>query len=165
MIEITSPCHFSFSKEMVAPENITFDSLTLWNHSDISGIKYYSGAASYKNTFVVDNQTTDERICLDLGEMYNLAEIIINGKSQGICWKKPFVKDITESVRNGKNEIEIKVVNLWPNRLIGDQFLPEGERYTETNMTKFTKDTPLYPSGLKGPVRFHFVPVVSMMEK
>ena len=164
MLEIAAPWQVSFSKDMGAPENITFDSLILWNNSDNPEIKYYSGMASYKNTFVVnDKMISGNCVYLDLGEMYNVAEIIINGKSHGTCWKKPFIKDIKENIKPGINEIEIRVVNLWPNRLIGDQFLPENERYTETNMKKFKKDTPLLPSGLKGPVRLRFTPIISSL--
>jgi hypothetical protein len=43
-------------------------------------------------------------------------------------------------------------VNLWPNRIIGDQRLPLQQRFTKTNITKFTADTPLMPSGLLGPI-------------
>ncbi|MDR1860245.1 MAG: endonuclease/exonuclease/phosphatase family protein [Bacteroidales bacterium] len=93
------------------------------------------------------------RLFLSLGdELYNIAEIHINGKNLGTVWKKPYIKDITEAVREGENEIEIRVTNLWPNRLIGDSGLPQEKRYTETNVTKFKPETPLFPSGLLGPV-------------
>ncbi len=48
--------------------------------------------------------------------------------------------------------LEIEVVNFWPNRIIGDQFLPPEKRLTRTNIRKLTKDTPLMESGLLGPV-------------
>jgi len=47
----------------------------------------------------------------------------------------------------------VKVVNLWANRIIGDAALPPEKRRTRTNITRLTKDTPLEPSGLLGPVR------------
>jgi hypothetical protein len=68
-------------------------------------------------------------------------------------WKPPFRTDITGAVKPGKNLLEIQVTNLWPNRLIGDQFLPETKRFTKTNITKFKKTTPLLKSGLLGPVQ------------
>ena len=55
-------------------------------------------------------------------------------------------------VQSKGNRLEIDVVNLWPNRLIGDAGLPPEERRTKTNVTEFKKDTPLLPSGLLGPV-------------
>ncbi|HYW33882.1 MAG TPA: hypothetical protein VE868_00615, partial [Balneolaceae bacterium] len=72
---------------------------------------------------------------------------------------KPFGADITDQVHPGKNSLTIKVINLWPNRIIGDQFLPKKKRYTQTNVTKFTKKSPLMTSGLLGPVTLSFCPV------
>jgi hypothetical protein len=84
--------------------------------------------------------------------MYNLAEVFVNGKFAGVWWQPPFIGDVTDFLENGMNKIEIKVVNLWPNRIIGDNYLSENERYTKTNVIKFVKDYPLRPSGLVGPV-------------
>ena len=94
----------------------------------------------------------------DLGELYNVAEIVLNGHNLGTCWLRPFQKEISEYVKQGRNKIEIKVTNLWPNRLIGDQFLPEAERYTQTNISKYTRQDTLRPSGLLGPVRLMIIP-------
>ncbi len=60
--------------------------------------------------------------------------------------------DITKAVHAGQNTLEVRVVNLWPNRLIGDESLQQKYRFTETNVHKFSAKTPLYPSGLDGPV-------------
>jgi hypothetical protein len=84
--------------------------------------------------------------------MYNIAEVYINGQSAGVWWQPPFVQDITKLLKDGENKLLVKVVNLWPNRLIGDASLPENQRITQTNIKKFTKDHPLRPSGLVGPV-------------
>jgi hypothetical protein len=84
--------------------------------------------------------------------MYNPAEVYVNGRFAGIRWQPPFTGDVTDFLVHGQNEIEIKVVNLWPNRLIGDNSLPENERYTRTNVARFTVDYPLRPSGRVGSV-------------
>jgi hypothetical protein len=155
--KIDTPWNVSFSKEWGGPEKIVFDRLISWTESEIPGIKYYSGTAVYTNTFTFENdKISSNRIELDLGEMYNIAEVIVNKKKLGTCWKKPFIKDISSAVVPGVNTIEIKITNLWPNRLIGDQYLPEDQRLTETNMGKFTKESPLLPSGLLGPVTLWF---------
>ena len=55
--------------------------------------------------------------------------------------------------RSRGNRLEIDVINLWPNRMIGDAALPPERRYTRTNLTVYRADAPLRPSGLLGPVR------------
>jgi hypothetical protein len=59
-------------------------------------------------------------------------------------------------VKETGNVLEIEVINLWPNRLIGDAALPAGQRLTHTNIV-FKSDAPLLPSGLLGPVTIHKV--------
>ena len=50
----------------------------------------------------------------------------------------------------GSNQIEIKVTNLWVNRLIGDQ-QPWSLRNTlSADFTPYKADSPLLPSGLLG---------------
>lgn len=152
-VPVSAPWNVSFDPAWGGPEQIRFDKLVAWNTHPNPGIRYYSGTAVYKNSFDVQpDQYKDKRVWLDLGEMYNLAEVRINGKESGVWWQPPFARDITDWLKDGKNELEIKVVNLWPNRIIGDQLLPEEKRFTRTNVCKFTKDYPLRPSGLVGPV-------------
>jgi hypothetical protein len=79
----------------------------------------------------------------------------------GVLWKAPFRIDIASAAKAGKNRLEIQVVNLWANRLIGDQKLPPQERKTKTNITKFEKgDQQPLPSGLFGPVTLRKIPIV-----
>ena len=88
-----------------------------------------------------------------LGDVRELASVRLNGQDLGVLWTKPYRVEITAAVKAGANELEIDVVNEWPNRLIGDTFLPKEQRRTRTNITKYTQATELYPSGLLGPVR------------
>ena len=149
----------SFDPVWGAPANIEFPKLISWTEHAHPDIKYYSGTAIYHQTFAVSEDIfKNYRVRLNLGELHNLAELRINGKSAGVWWKKPFAGDITDLVQLGENKLEITVVNLWPNRLIGDQFLPEDRRRTKTNVMKFSKETPLLPSGLVGPVWLSFGP-------
>ena len=60
--------------------------------------------------------------------------------------------DITEFLRPGVNRLEIKVVNLWPNRLIGDK-QPGATPLTFAPQSSYGANSPLLPSGLIGPVR------------
>lgn len=93
------------------------------------------------------------RLWLDLGEVKNLAEVVINSKSLGVVWKTPFRVDVTEALKPGANAVDIKVTNLWVNRLIGDQQPNATRKYTYTTMPFYRANSPLLPSGLLGPVR------------
>jgi hypothetical protein len=94
----------------------------------------------------------EEALFLDLGEVHEEAEVRLNGRKLGVVWTKPARIDISKAAKRGENYLEITVVNLWPNRMIGDAGLPVEERFTKTNAQKFTSATPLYSSGLLGPV-------------
>ena len=78
---------------------------------------------------------------------------MVNGKSLGIIWKRPFRLDLTDALKPGENKLEIKVTNLWVNRLIGDQQPDNKTKYTYTTMPFYQADSPLLPSGLLGPVK------------
>ena len=64
--------------------------------------------------------------------MKNIAEVSVNGKYLGIVWKPPFRVDVTGIMKPGTNALEIKVTNLWVNRLIGDQQPDATKKYTYT---------------------------------
>ena len=89
---------------------------------------------------------------LDLGDVYNMAEVLVNGESVRVLWKKPYQVDLTDYVHPGDNTLEVRVTNLWPNRLIRDAQLLESERITYTGYPFYGPGEPLRPAGLLGPV-------------
>jgi len=138
-----------------APEQITLEALSVWNENNDPGIKYFSGTGIYLKSIDVKNEwlTDNGKLVLDLGDVKNLAEVLINGKSLGIIWKQPFRLDVTDALKAGENSLEIRVTNLWVNRLIGDQQPGITTKYTYTTMPFYRADSPLKPSGLIGPVK------------
>ncbi len=154
LMTIKGPWEVSFQPGMGAPEKIIMDSLASWTENSDPGVKYFSGTGTYKIALNADPGWFSEksRLCLDLGSVKNLAEVTVNGKPLGIIWKRPFRVDITDALKSGENVIEIKVTNLWVNRLIGDQ-QPGAKKYTYTAMNFYQADSPLLPSGLIGPVQ------------
>ena len=91
-------------------------------------------------------------VWIDLGDVKNLAEVTVNGKSLGVVWHAPYRVDATAALKPGANEVVIKVINAWVNRLIGDQQPNATTKYTFADVKPYKANSPLLPSGLLGPV-------------
>jgi len=161
----------SFDTTWGGPAQVKFDSLHDWTTSKVDGIRYYSGEAHYRKTFDLV-KSEKGRLYLDLGVVKDMARVRLNGKDLGVVWTAPWRVDITDVVRAHGNQLDITIANRWPNRLIGDERLPDdgikddkwpewlkkgqprtSGRFTFTTYKHYTKDSPLLPSGLLGPVR------------
>jgi hypothetical protein len=126
-LEIGGPWQVHFPSKSGAPNETTFDHLISWTEHTDPAIKYFSGEASYTKTIFIPDAFIQlkRRVLLDLGTVQVIARVKINGVDGDVFWKPPFVADISALVHKGNNTLEIKVVNLWPNRLIGDEQLPD----------------------------------------
>jgi hypothetical protein len=145
----------AFQPNRGAPEKIALDALHSWSDNSDAGVKYFSGTATYTKTLDAPAAWfhAGTKLSLDLGDVKNLAEVSVNGKPLGILWKAPFRVDVTAALKPGANTLQIKVTNLWVNRLIGDQQPDAAKKYTYTAQQFYRADSPLLPSGLLGPVQ------------
>ena len=154
VLEISGPWNLSFNQKGGGRAEEVFPTLRSWTGSGNPVVRYFSGTAVYKTTFCVDKEefVPEGVIFIDLGEVKNIAEVFVNGKPCGTLWKAPFVTgDIRHLLHPGDNKLEIKVTNLWRNRMIGD--VQPGETHPVTAIRRFYKaGDPLLPSGLFGPV-------------
>jgi hypothetical protein len=133
---------------------VAFDRLVDWTTRPEPGIRHYSGTASYQHQWDWNGNAAEGGLVLDLGTLRELAEVKLNGRSLGVVWAPPFRVAIPPgALKPGTNQLEIAVVNFWPNRIIGDASQPAAKRFTRTNVRKLTAKTELMPSGLLGPVR------------
>jgi hypothetical protein len=176
-IELPGPWDLSFPVDSKPPIQTTFNQLTSWSLSSDDAIRYFSGTATYQTRFDVPEEMIRDNISLelDLGSVHVMAEVSVNGKNLGILWKAPFRVGLDGVAQDGANDLTIKVTNLWPNRLIGDEQLPSdvtfkrkmvkqwpGWLLNQTARTSgrvgfaayrhFDKESDLLPSGLLGPV-------------
>ncbi len=163
----------SFDPTWGGPKQVTFDTLQDWTTFEDSGIKYYSGMATYSKTFNL-TEKSDKRTYLDLGTVHDIARVRLNGKDLGVVWCAPWRIEITDALVEGMNDLEIEVANRWPNRLLGDQQPPdkniremkwdsgflEGRSFKTGRYTFATRSGPgkLLPSGLIGPVQLKMIP-------
>ena len=127
------------------------DTLGDWSQSADECLRGFSGTATYSTIF---EKPADGggRILLDLNRVGVMAKVRVNGADAGGVWTPPYRVDVTDLLREGRNELEIEVVNTWVNRLVSDSCLPEAERRTWSPYNPYTPESPLQESGLIGPV-------------
>jgi len=154
VMTVDGPWNVAFEPNRGAGSSASFNQLTSWTQNSDAGIKYFSGTATYTKTInaPANGFSSGSQMWIDLGDVQNMAEVRVNGKSVGTVWKKPFRVDVTNALKAGDNQLEVKVTNLWVNRLIGDQQPGATNKVTYTTMPFYKADSPLLPSGLMGPV-------------
>ncbi|WP_168442151.1 glycosyl hydrolase [Pontiella desulfatans] len=180
--ELKGPWTVAFSRPFGPKKPQVFDKLIPWNEHTKEEIKYFSGTASYRKTFNL-SAIPNQAIYLDLGQVDVMARVLLNSKDLGVLWKPPFRVNLSGALKKGKNELEIRVTNLWVNKLIGESRfpesgkihgagawrkyayqkfpdwvlsekpIPEGHRKTFAVWSHYEEGGELLPSGLTGPVR------------
>ncbi|WP_299012516.1 glycosyl hydrolase [uncultured Polaribacter sp.] len=144
----------SFEKGWDTPESISINELKSLTALENNAVKHYSGTTTYTKNFEI--KEASKTTVLDLGEVANIAEVWCNGKKVGVKWAPPFEFDITDKIKLGKNELEIKVTNTWRNQLIFDNKRPKGAKKTWTTARPRNNETELEKAGLIGPVIIAF---------
>jgi hypothetical protein len=152
--QVGGPWNLSFGPGLAAPASTTVTDLASWTRSPDPAMRYYSGSATYTTDLKVSKRAMrkGQRLVLDLGQVKELASVSVNGKDVGLAWAPPYRVDVTQALRPGRNEIAVRVVNLWRNRLIGDK-QSGAKPVTFAPMAFYGSDAPLFDSGLLGPVR------------
>lgn len=160
LAEIAGPWTLNFPPHWGAPATVPLEQLASWTENADEGVKYFSGTASYTRTVQVDPgwRTGGTRIELDLGMVRDLAEVVVNGISCGTVWTAPFRVDVTDALKPGANQLEIRVTNEWTNRIAGDRkAAPEKRIFAEGSlpspMGQFAGPQEPLTAGLLGPVR------------
>lgn len=130
-IPLKGPWTVRFPQNMGASEEITLARLHSLHLEEDFGVRHFSGTMTYLYSLSINNIYLQDDICLrlDLGRVEVLAEVLVNGKRASMCWAPPYAIDIQQLLHEGDNLIEIRVTNLWVNRLIGDEYLPEENVY------------------------------------
>ncbi len=179
--QIAEPWRLSFPMKTGQTTELKLSRLESWTTLDNKEVNYLSGTGKYQTIMRVPDNLLKKgvQLHLDLGRVLVMAKVFINNMEAGILWKSPYELDITSFVHAGENSLRIEVVNLWPNRQIGDENLPEdsernpngttkqrnwpewitAEKASPTGRESFTtwrlwkKGDALLESGLIGPVR------------
>lgn len=135
--KITGPWEVHFAPGWGAPATIGFPELISWSNHSNEGVRYFSGKATYRKKIMISSRMLkkNQLLFLDLGEVEVITRVKLNRKDLGILWKKPFQVDVTSGAITGENLLEVMVVNLWPNRIIGDAHLPEDCSWSAISLT------------------------------
>jgi hypothetical protein len=175
-VTLDGPWQVDFPEGWGAPRTATFERLQSWTESADAGIRSFLGIATYRKTFEVPAALASrDRLFLQLGDLAEIAEVLLNGKRLGVVWLPPFRIEVSGAVRSGSNRLEVRVANLWANRLNADSLRPESDRFTRSNLDRIQTDPtsdssygrvprgktrpvyaeipPLMRSGLFGPVQ------------
>ncbi|MBN2296557.1 MAG: hypothetical protein JXM70_29280 [Pirellulales bacterium] len=157
---VSGPWELRFPSGWGAPEILKLDKLMSWTKMDHPDVRAFSGVATYRTEFDVPKKNAaTERAVLDLGDVKELCEVRLNGKVIGATWRAPYRFELPEKLKPGKNTLEIRVANLWSNRLAADGALPEEKRRSRMAppelYSRFKKTRP-QTSGLLGPVKLLF---------
>ncbi|QJD97302.1 DNA-binding protein [Mucilaginibacter robiniae] len=149
---LTPNWQVTFDAQLGGPKTpVTFTNLQDWSHRSEPGIKYYSGTATYQQSFIWNGKKQND-VWLNLGTVNNLAEVYVNGVPCGVAWTAPYRVNVGKALHTGLNQIKIEVTNTWANRLMGDHALPAEQQITWTNAPYRLEGKPLLPAGLLGPV-------------
>ena len=143
------PWTLTFPAGWGAPASVPVEQFQSWTEWQNPGIRYFSGTATYHSILHMPHGPSQHRqIWLDLGQVREIASVTVNGVPVQTLWRAPFLVRIDRELHAGDNTVEIRVTNLWPNRIIGDLQPSATVHYTHTNVRAYTKDSPLLPSGL-----------------
>ncbi len=183
-VEIGGPWQVTFPPNLGAPASAVFEKLVSWPDRPEAGIRFFSGTATYAREFDLPASLfgAGRELFLDLGSVEVIANVTLNGKKLATLWKPPFRVNVDGVAKPGANRIEVRVTNLWPNRMIGDAALPDDMEWQNsgkggtlaatwpewlvkgqprpsgriafcTRGNVYGKNDPLLSSGLLGPVR------------
>jgi hypothetical protein len=155
LLDLPGPWDVSFPAKLGAPEHLLMPVLSSFTQSRDPGVRYFSGTAIYSKVFSLPaDWHPGSPVLLDLGRVREFAEVTVNGQDlQQILWKPPFTIDVSGALKSGQNLLQIRITNLWPNRIIGDRQPDATKHYTFTVYGAYDASSPLTEAGLLGPVR------------
>lgn len=155
--EATGEWNVTFESAFKTPSPVRMATLDNLSDNANDSIRYFSGTATYTTSVNLDRAGRGEHMFMAFDNVGTMAKVYINGKYAGGVWTAPYRLDVTDFVKNGRNDVKVEVVNTWVNRIVGDMNLPESERETYLFVNHLNAKTPLPPSGIIGKVKFETV--------
>lgn len=155
--EVKGEWNVAFESAFKTPAPVRMTELDNLSTNANDSIRYFSGTATYTTTVNFDRAGRGEHMFMAFDNVGTMAKVYINGKYAGGVWTTPYKLDVTDFVKDGRNDVRVEVVNTWVNRIVGDMNLPENQRDIYLYVNHLNADTPLPPSGIIGKVKFETV--------
>ena len=155
--EVKGEWNVAFESAFKTPAPVRMTELDNLSTNANDSIRYFSGTATYTTTVNLDRAGRGEHMFIAFDNVGTMAKVYINGKYAGGVWTTPYKLDVTDFVKDGRNDVRVEVVNTWVNRIVGDMNLPENQRDIYLYVNHLNADTPLPPSGIIGKVKFETV--------
>lgn len=90
-------------------------SISIGDWGFMAGLRCYSGGALYRKNIRISREMREKPVYLDLGDVVSTAHVFVNGKDAGIRMKAPWKFDLSSYLKEGDNQIEVKVYNTAAN--------------------------------------------------
>lgn len=132
----------------VKVDTITLEQAVLTDWRNIDQLKYLGSKGRYTTTFAMNSIEKGTHYLIDLGKVYHVASLTLNGRSLGTCVFMPFIMDVTPYLKKGINKLEIEVT---PTKF--NEFVKRG--IDKDRMFKRLKECGLQAQGLVGPVTIY----------
>jgi hypothetical protein len=143
-VEIKTP--WSLTGQHVNGAIITKEMDQLKDLKEIPEWVNFCGTIIYRNNFIIEDATKVE--CLDLGKVFGVSEVVVNGTNAGAKWYGRRVYPVGEFIQKEMNIVEIKITTTMGNYLKSLTDNPVAQFWTNEGRTI----QPLQSMGLLGPV-------------
>ena len=132
----------SVSKAPNVEEFHSYPAVTSLGSVTVPGeLQSFTGTIRYDKTFVLPELPAEKTIMLDLGRVYETAELWINGQNVGSRIAPPYCFRVNSYLQQGSNTIRVDVTNTLAKE--------RGQNLLDRDMVQ-------EPSGLIGPVRLFY---------
>ncbi|MBR1515026.1 MAG: glycoside hydrolase family 2 [Bacteroidales bacterium] len=127
---------------------------TLIDLKDSEEYQHFCGTIVYRKTIDVGRDVArNVSTILDLGRVEGISEVFVNGQSLGVQYFGRRIYDLSPTLREGGNDLEVRVTTTMGNYL--KTFSREENLTTWIYLNRKNVDQPLQPQGLLGPVKLY----------
>lgn len=111
--------------------------------------KDFAGTVVYRTKFDVNSSNAGDTV-LNLGKVYGISQVLVNGVDCGVKWYGNRIYDIADQLHTGSNEIEVRVVTV-----LGNYMHTLTDNATAQKFTAGRKEWPTLSLGILGPVTLY----------